>query len=69
MSFSISIASLKPSPIQYDDYLVNDGPIQRKIDGKPGYALGRGYLMIDWVKAYPSPAKLKAKLMQAPSTQ
>ena len=43
----VSVASVKSSSIQHDVHLVNYGPIYSKIDNKAGYALGRGYLVID----------------------
>ena len=33
--------------MQHDDHFVNYGPIYSKTDDKAGYAMGRGYLVID----------------------
>ena len=41
------MSSLKSSSMQHDVHLVNYGPISSQIDHKAGYALGRGYLVID----------------------
>ena len=43
----VSISIFKSSSTQHDVHLVNYGPIYLKIDHKAGYALGRGYLLID----------------------
>ena len=43
----VSVASFKSSSIQHDVHFVNYGPIYFKIDNKAGYALGRGYLVIN----------------------
>ena len=43
----VSVSSFKSSSTQHDVHFVNYGPIYFKIDHKAGYALGRGYLVID----------------------
>lgn len=45
--FTVSIASFKSSSIQQHFQCVNYVPIPSKINGKTGYAFGRGYLLID----------------------
>ena len=43
----VSIASLKPSSMQYDVHLGHFGLPDFIFDDKAGYALGRGYVVID----------------------
>ena len=43
----VSVASFKSSSTQHDADFINYGPIYFKIEDKAGYALGRGYLVID----------------------
>ena len=43
----VSIASLKPSSMQYDVHLWNFGLPDFIFEDKAGYALGRGYVVID----------------------
>ena len=45
--FMVSIASLKPSSMQYDVHLWNFGLPDFIFDDKAVYALGRGYVVID----------------------
>ena len=45
--FMVSIASLKPSSMQYDVHLGHFGLPDFICDDKAGYALGRGYVLID----------------------
>ena len=45
--FMVSIASLKPSSMQYDVHLGHFGLPDSICDDKAGYALGRGYVVID----------------------
>ncbi|WP_457816238.1 hypothetical protein, partial [Staphylococcus aureus] len=44
--FMVSIASLKPSSMQYDVHLGHFGLSDFIFDDKAGYASGRGYVVI-----------------------